>query len=441
MLIVDMNGEVLLEERLYDNYLVADCPAEFLDPSTILVRANDTASLYDLNDGSMTLLPFDGHHEFEYNPLDDTFFTFHYNIVEIGGEDYRYDTLLEFNRQGDIVWSFDVSTLVNVNQSCPYQDFLWGYPDISHSNTIYYDVEDDSIYLNLRNANTFWKINHSSSDVIWGLGEYGNFSLYNKWGEPTDNLFFHAHAVERIDENSFILFDNDYHNQTYEWNQVSRIIEISIDEDTMTASTSWVWESESEYFSYIWGDADKLPNGNRIGVFGVPYRYNTPFGGRLVEVNEDQEMVWEMSFFSNESIRYGLYRNERFHFQPILQVIDDRNTYSEGNIKIDWQTWFNYRPKMDMYGSFDLYVDDVPILDGEVVFDRYWRPTILSHSFQNLAVGTHNVTLVVWDGYGHSTNTMTVVNVTSTVVPILLFGVTIIGVVALTIIWKLRFRK
>ncbi len=441
MLIVDMNGTVILEEKLHDNWLVADCPAEFIDPSTILVRANDTAAIYDLTDGSMTLLPFEGHHEFEYNPIDDTFFTFHYNIVEIDGEDYRYDTLLEFNRQGDIVWSFDVSSLVGVNQSCPYQDFLWGYPDISHSNTIYYDVEEDSIYLNLRNANTFWKIDHSSSDVIWGLGEYGNFSLFNERGQQADNLFFHAHAVERIGDNSFILFDNDYHNQTDEWNQVSRIVEISIDEDTMTASTSWVWDSETEYCSHLWGDADRLPNGNRLGVFGMPYRYNTPFGGRLVEVNEDHEIVWEMSFFSNESYRYGIYRNERFQFQPILQVLDDGNTYSEGDITIDWQAWFNYRPKRDIEGSYDLYVDDVLIQDGEVIFDRYWRPTTLSHAFQNLSLGTHNVTLVVWDGYGHSSRISSEINVTFAVTTIVLFGVTIVGIVALVIIGIHQKRK
>jgi len=435
MLIVDMNGEVILEENLGENLLVADCPAEFLDPTTILVRKDSSAAIYNLTDGSFSQLPFDGHHELEYNPIDDTFFTFHYDQVEVEGETYLYDKLIEFDRQGNIVWSFDVSSLIGVNQSCPYQDSYLGYPDISHSNTIYYDVENDSIYLNLRNANTFWKIDHSSGDAIWGLGEYGNFSLYNKLGQPADNLFFHAHAVERVDEETFILFDNDYHNQTLEYNRVSRIVEITIDEASMTANVSWVWASEAEYSSHIWGDADRLPNGNRLGVFGVGYRASTPYGGRLVEVNEEHEIVWEMSFVSNETYRYGIYRNERFQFQPILQVLDADREYSEGNVSINWQAWFNYRPKRDVQGSFELFMDDVLIQDGEITFDRYWRPASLSYTFQDLLAGTYNATLVVWDGYGNSAKIMAEVNVTSVLTLLLVTGI-IIGVVALIIVWK-----
>jgi hypothetical protein len=442
MLIVDMNGEVIVEEYLPENFLVADCPAEFIDPSTILVRSSDTTSIYNITDGTMTLLPFEGHHEFEYNPINDTIFTFHYNIMDIDGEDYRYDTLLEYDRSGNIVWSFDVSSLIRPDQECPYQDFLWGYPDISHSNTIYYDVEEDSIYLMLRNANTFWKIDHATGDVIWGLGEHGNFSLFDRWGQPADNLFFHAHAVEPIDDKSFILFDNDLHNQTNELNLESRMIEITIDEDTMTANNSWVWIADSTYSSYIWGDADRLPNGNRLGVFGVPFRHNTKYGGRIVEVNEDHQTVWEMSFVSNESYRYGIYRNERFQTHPVVEIIGARSRYSQGDVKIDWNTWFNYRPKRDLQGSFDLYLDGALVQEGEVIFDRYWRPTTLSHTFQNLSLGTYNATIVVRDGYGNSARLVTEIKVSDAVdITPWLFVLPVVGVIALIILWRYRKRS
>jgi hypothetical protein len=391
----------------------------------------------------MTLLHFEGHHEFEYNPFDDTFFTLHFNEIEIDNETYLFDKLMEFDREGNVVWEFDIASLMNVDQWCPYQDYLWDLPDISHLNTVFFDAEDDSIYLLSRNANTFWKIDHSSGDVIWGLGEYGDFTLYNEWGQPKDNLFFHPHAVERVDDDTFILFDNDLHNQTDEMNQVSRIIEISIDENTMTANISWAWSSEKEYYSLWWGDADRLPNVNRMGVFGIPSMEASQYGARIVEVNEEHEIVWEMAFVNDESYWYGIYRNERFQFHPILQVLDAENSYSEGNITIDWQTWFNYRPKRDVQGSYDLYIDDVLLQDGAVKFDRFWRPTILSYTFQNLNVGSHNATLVVWDGVGHSARVMTVINVTSATenpALILLFAVTIMGLVALIVLWKHQKR-
>ncbi|MFW9806134.1 MAG: aryl-sulfate sulfotransferase, partial [Candidatus Thorarchaeota archaeon] len=402
LMIVDMNGEVILEKQLPENEWIGDCPAELIEPTTILVRSSNTTALYNITDGSTLLLPFEGHHEFEYNPINDTFFTFHYDIQHIDGGGYLYDTLLEFDREGSIVWSFNVSSLMSIDDECPYQDVLLSYHDVSHSNTIYYDVQEDSIYLMLRNANTFWKIDHSTGEVIWGLGEYGNFTMYNKWGSQTDNLFYHGHAVEPIDEDTFILFDNDYHNQTNEMNRMSRILEIHINEDTMTANTSWVWTGEPEYYSYLWGNADRLPNGNRLGAFGIVVRPNSGYGGRLVEVNEDHDIVWEMSFVNDEAYWYGFYRAQRFRVQPILQLINSRDTYSEGDITLDWLTWFNYRPKRDMQGTFGLYLDGTATSEGNVTFDRYWRPTPLSYTFENLSSGSYNATLVVWDGYGNS---------------------------------------
>jgi hypothetical protein len=363
--------------------------------------------------------------------------------VAVDSETYLFDRIGEFDREGDMVWFFEVSSIIDASMWCPYQEQFSGYPDISHSNTIFYDAEEDSIYLMARNVNTFWKINHSTGEVIWGLGQYGNFTMYNRWGLPTDNLFYHAHAVERIDDNTFILFDNDYHNYTAEMDRNSRILEITIDEDTMTANTSWVWEPDRTYSSHIWGDADRLPNGNRIGVFGVTSRGSTDYGGRIVEVSENHNIVWELSFISNETYRYGIYRNERFQFHPFIQFVDVRHTSTQGNIIIDWQTEFNYRPKIDMLGSYELKIDEVLLEEGEVVFDRYWRPTTFSHSVENLTTGVHNATVIVWDGFGHAATMMIEINVK----PFSLYQVgivvtiTLVGIVALVVIWMKYNRR
>jgi hypothetical protein len=442
MLIVDLNGEVLLEEYLGVDLWVSDCPAEFIGPTTILVGSNNSAAIYNLTDGSMTLLPFGGHHEYEYNPLDDTFFTLNENEVEVDEVTYLYDTIIEFDRNGNVVWSFDTTSLIDADQWCPYQDYLWDRPDVTHMNTVYFDAEDDSIYLMSRNANTFWKIDHSSGDVVWGLGELGDFTLFDQEGQQRNNLFFHPHAVERVDDDTFILFDNDYHNQTDELNEVSRIVEISIDDDMMTANTSWAWSSEEDYYSFLFGDADKLPNGNRLGVFGIPGFDASEYGARIVEVNDEHEIVWEMAFENDETYWYGVYRNERFRTQPIIQILDAENTYSDGDIKIDFEAWFNYRPKRDIAGFYDFYLDEVLVDEGAVIFDRFWRPTIISHTVQNPSSGLHNATLVVWDGSGHSASIMTeFVMIYVADYSILLFTVGILGLAGLAILWRHRNLK
>jgi len=443
MMIVDMDGNVVLQEDIFAEIFIADYPAEFIAPRTILVATNESASIFNMTDGSMTPLPFVGHHEYEYNPVNDTFFTLQYSKETRGSITYLVDRIGEFNRLGEMVWSFDLSSIVDYSMWCPFQEYFATYPDVSHANSIYYDVEEDSIYLLARNVNTFWKINHSTGDIIWGLGEYGNFSMYNKYRRPTDNLFYHAHAVEKVDDNTFILFDNDYHNQTEGEDQNSRILEITIDEDTMTANTSWVWQPDRTYSSHIWGDADRTPTGNRIGVFGMTERGSSDYGGRIVEVNEDQEIVWELSFISNETYRYGIYRNERFQYHPFIQIIDVKHTSNQGEIMIDWQTAFNYRPKRDIIGSYKLHVDQELVKEDEVVFDRYWRPTSFSHTIQNLTLGVHNVTFVVWDGYGHAA----IISIEVDMKPLSLFQIGIIftmtwiGVIALVVMWRLKFQR
>lgn len=441
MLIVDLNGEVLLEEYLGVDLWISDCAAEFINPATILLGKDFSAAIYNLTDESTTILPFGGHHDYEYNPLDDTFFALQRYELEIDEIMYQYDTVVELDRNGNVVWSFDTASLINVNQWCPYQDYEFSLPDITHMNTVYFDAYDDSIYLMSRNTNTFWKINHSTGDVVWALGEFGDFTLYDQRGIQRNNLFFHAHAVERVDDETFILFDNDYHNQTDEFNEVSRIVEISIDEDTMTANTTWEWSSE-EYYSFLFGDADRLPNGNRLGVFGIAGFPNSEYGARIVEVNEEHEIVWEMAFANDETYWYMIYRNERFQFHPILQVLDVENSDSEGSITINFGAYFNYRPKRDLPGFYSLYIDDVLIGEGGVIFDRFWRPAIVSCSVPNPGTGHPNVTLIVWNGNGDSARITAEFGVTSIADnALLLFAVGIVGVIGLIILWKHRNSK
>ena len=69
-----------------------------------------------------------------------------------------------------------------------------GIADITHSNTVYYEENDDSIYLNMRNTNTFYKIDHKTGEIIWVLGEYGVFVIYDLQGMEKDILFYHGNT-------------------------------------------------------------------------------------------------------------------------------------------------------------------------------------------------------------------------------------------------------
>lgn len=404
VLIMDMDGNIIAQHQLGPQG-GAHCPAEFIDPTTVLVGSSEGANLWHLENDTLEFLGFDGHHEYEYNPNNNTIFTFSRLFRTIGSTDYLFDTIQEYTLNGTLVWSWDVDDFVSEEWWCPYHDTWHAYRDITHSNTIYYVPDEDIIYYNARNINTFFKLNHTSKEVIWALGEHGDFTLYDLQGRVRNNLFYHAHSVEPVDDNTFILFDNDLHNQSDVSNQVSRMVEITIDEETMTANETWYYDAQGTIYSAGWGDADRLPNGNRLGSWGYPSSKTA-----LIEVNSTHEEVWRVNFDYTSSHYFGVYRVERFRETPSLSSPDDIVS-ANTSFTMSWDAWYNYRNKEDLPGNYTLYIDESPSQTGQFTYMKYWHPSNITIDTGSLGLGMHNITLEIDDGYGHKNSDSVEINV------------------------------
>jgi len=317
LVIFDMEGNLILENGAFRK------PVEMIDSTTILGDSLNGAMLWNMETGEYRYTHIRGHHEFEYNPNDNTIFTLNLTYEEIEGDYYRFDEVQEYALNGTLIWKLDLHDFIDLSHWCQYHDREGGKNDVTHANSIFYDADEDTIILNVRNTNTFYKIDHATGEIIWALGEHGDFTLMDRFGRERTSLFYHAHSIEQIDDNRFIIFDNDLHNQTKQYSFRSRILEIEIDEEAMIAQEVWSWTGDLSYFSAWWGDADRLANGNRLGTFGTEIKYAGPYGARLVEVNDEGEIVWEMSFINTDDIIYGVYRMERIRFSPILSSNED----------------------------------------------------------------------------------------------------------------------
>jgi hypothetical protein len=445
LIITDMDGNVEYERTITNGgvYQLADLSVEFASPTTLLVGYPFNVALVNIYTGATEFLGFYGHHEYEYNPNNETVFTFKENEVEIEGSTYLFDLINEYDLNGNLVWSLDVSGFITPDMWCPYGDLVEGIPEITHSNTVFYDADEDVIYYTPRNVNTFYKIDHKTGDVIWSLGEYGDFAMYDTFGVNVDHLFFHAHGAERIDNDTFILFDNDFHNQNFDGNHKSRMIEITIDEEKMEARASWVWRGTDRYWSVLWGDADRLPNGNRLGVFGADERpglFNE--GAHLVEVSENGDIAWKFTFKNNELYRYGVYRMERFHYTPILLSPTQLHFDPEEDVILDWQAFYNYRPKKTIEGNYTLTYMGTQLDSGTFFYDRFWRPSNLTFDFGILEPGEYEFTLEITDDVGFKTNNTIFVDVSvienSATFPILGISILAVGVIAIIIVFMKR---
>lgn len=401
LLITDMAGNIFMKRNVGSG--TGTINAEFINSTTILMGEPSGAVIWNIYSNKTYSIGAIGHHEYEYNPNNNTVFTFNLYNIDIEGVSYRFDYISEYNLTGHLVWSLDTRSFISTTQWCPFKDMVGKDRGITHSNTIFFDSEEDIFYYTPRNHNTFYKIDHKTSEVIWGLGQYGDFTLYNLEGNQRQSLFFHPHAIEKIDDNQFILFDNDKHNFEKPANDKSRIVELRTDETTMTANESWVWVAPQSYYSSALGDADRLPNGNRLGTFGTSSHPDTNIGARLVEVDNNGHVVWELNFPHTTTHKHVVNRMERIHFSPVLSSPPDIKTPPDDNITVTWQTWYNFRAKRKMSGSYSLFLDSDLIEEGDHVYEKFWRPTNLTFNLDKLKLGTYNLLLALEDEGGHVT--------------------------------------
>ncbi len=305
-------------------------PVKYIAPDTLMYMGEPDSSathFWNMKTNKTTDFPnVWGHHDIIYNPTTHTFLTLRDYIRVIDGHQVLMDHIYELNSTGGILWSWDTYTdgHFGLKDECPCNDTTATYPtataagqtliDLTHSNSLQWIFDKNIIYINMRAQNTFCKIDKTADRTVWCLGEHGNFTLYDQNGKKVPSLWYHSHDVNEVSPNVFLMFDNDYHNTTkpcpidnaYNGTEShSRILEISVNEQTMTARAIWSWTAPSAYWTPYWGSADILPNGDLIAAFGSQSHYvpNTQ-GAELVEVNSQGQVVRTWTF----AYGWGIYR-------------------------------------------------------------------------------------------------------------------------------------
>jgi hypothetical protein len=271
--------------------------------------------IWNLKSNKTTDLPdFGGHHDIEYNPETGTFLTLVSYERDIKGTSVLYDKIVEYNSNGTILWSWDTYPNFTVDMACQFND-TWFYhgqwlQDLTHTNSLQWDYKQNVIYLNIRDLNTFCKINKTSGELMWSCGEHGDFTLLNQLNQTVSSLWYHSHALKEVEPNVFEMFDNDFHNQTDPLSTSSRLIDVTVNESNKTAYLSWSWTAPKEFWTPYWGEVDRLPNGDRMGTFGsqthsIFWNNLTQSNGAvLVEVNPKDEIVRTYTFPET----WGIYR-------------------------------------------------------------------------------------------------------------------------------------
>jgi hypothetical protein len=189
-----------------------------------------------------------------------------------GATDVLGDVLIDVdqNLKPDWVWnSFDH---LDVNRH-PYL-----FPDWTHANAVLYSADDHNLLLSLRHQNWLIKIDFAdgqgSGDVLWRLGEGGDFKLLGGT-DPTD-WFYAQHGPSYFSSNTTGVFEiglmDNGDDRRFAPTVVcgtgaipclySTVPVLQIDEAAMTAALIFHYIVPPTLYSFFGGNVNPLANGD-----------------------------------------------------------------------------------------------------------------------------------------------------------------------------------
>jgi len=247
-------------------------------------------------------------HDIQYDPVNNTFLTLQDYVRQVDNNSILMDKIVLVDANGNVLWSWDTYNNIPLSEASTFNETAkvngQTVEDFTHANSLDWDYNNGIIYLNSRCTNTFYKINQNTGNIIWACGEFGNFTLLGDNGQQVSSLWYHCHDVKEVASDVFTMFNNDYENVTNPDDCHSSMIELTLNETTMTAYVSWSWEAPTQYWNNYAGGTVLLPNGDFIGDFGDPSHQltqNQPWnfnntGAVFIEVNPAGQIVRTWTF-------------------------------------------------------------------------------------------------------------------------------------------------
>ena len=191
--------------------------------------------------------------------------------------------------------------------------------------------EDTAMILSDRDDSAFFKamLTDGSTGCVWQCGgRGGDFELVDIDGSRYPkgvSMWTGQHNAEYFGEGQYFLFDNGFNDTAGGFvRDTSRLLVVALDEDLMEARLEW--EYGLDYQTMVFGDHDRLPTGNSLGV-AWPYASTErdDFDMEIFEVERDTgERAWQLRVWGGkdgtgfERAGWVSYSVERLYDAPLV---------------------------------------------------------------------------------------------------------------------------
>ena len=260
-------------------------------------------------------------------------------VLSDSGKGYLKDLLQEYDREtGKVVKELNLRPLFKKS----------GYvnkADWAHTNTLSYDKETDSIIVNPRNLHSAVKINWSTDEIEWILGDpkfWEGTGLEDKVLQPEGDIQWHyqPHTVYQLEEDidndpntiHVMLFDN--HNdknrevEGFEKTGNSYVKLYTIDPEKMTVKQDHIYECD--YSPVTSNYLLDYENKRVFAASAYSGSKKTGLYGTVTEYDFDSEEV-----LNQYKINHNYYRayNIDLDFGSCLQKVNVEDTYLKGQMR------------------------------------------------------------------------------------------------------------
>ncbi len=224
------------------------------------------------------------------------------------------DVIVDVDQSGQPVWVWNTFDHLDINRH-PYL-----FPDWTHGNALLYSSDDHNLLFSMRHQNWIIKIDYEdgagSGNILWKLGEGGDFTLQNGT-DPTD-WFYSQHGPAFFSANTTGVFqlgvmdngddrptpDGGICGTTNEPACYSTASVYQINEANRTATLVTHYNPSPSLYSYFGGDVRPMQNGDLEADFCA-----LSGGSQVQELNlngSTPQLVWQAN--TKGSLQYRAVR-------------------------------------------------------------------------------------------------------------------------------------
>jgi hypothetical protein len=184
------------------------------------------------------------------------------------GVDLKGAAIREYGPDGDLRWEW--TTQHGMDTGALWVGAFGPGIDMDpwHANALGWmdDPQGPAAYLSNFDLGQVVRIDRDTGLVTWTLGPDGDFEVLDADGRPAgaDAWFDGQHGIDwwtDADGLHALVYDNGLSKKR------SRVLEYAIDPEARTATLVWAFV-EPEWYTPLWGDADRLPDGQVLVVKG-----------------------------------------------------------------------------------------------------------------------------------------------------------------------------